>query len=43
MDRFHGYGEERWSDSSFYKGQYKSGLKSGEGYFKWEDGATYQG
>jgi hypothetical protein len=26
-----------------YRGEYENSLKNGQGFFRWEDGATYDG
>ncbi len=38
-----GYGTETFKDGSIYKGNHVNGLKSGKGFFKFADGATYEG
>ena len=36
-------GIEKWSNNSYYKGQYDNGKKNGLGIYKWENGNYYFG
>jgi len=43
FDKFHGDGDQLWSDGSHYKGQWVSGQKHGVGSFEGADRLTYTG
>lgn len=34
---------EEWGDGNIYKGDFKNGLKYGNGVYKWSDGSSYDG
>ena len=36
-------GRETLADGSYYEGNYVKGQKTGNGFFKFEDGSTYEG
>lgn len=38
-----GHELELWSDDNFYLGEFKIGLKEGQGIYVWNDGSRYQG
>lgn len=32
-----------WPDGSIYEGEYKDGMKHGNGILRWADGSSYEG
>ena len=43
-DKRHGYGEMKYAHGgTTYKGEFRSGLKEGQGLYTWVDGAWYNG